>query len=250
MNPLPVTESVLWSFVTFLADEQLKHCTIKTYLSGVRYLQIREGFGDPFQGSSALMPRLEYILKGVKRVQAQTVGEGRVRLPITPSILRKLKGVWSATAADRDAKMIWAASCLCFFAFLRAGELTVPDDGYDPKVHLRVDDLASDDSKNPTFLRITIKQSKTDPFRKEVDLFVGRTGTDLCPVAAVLDYLQCRGMSSGALFILKDGRPLTRSRFVELVRDALTKAGIDQAKYCGHSFRIRAATTAAARGRT
>ena len=35
---------------------------------------------------------------------------------------------------------------------------------------------------------------------------------------------------------------------MELVRAALTRAGVDQSKYCGHSFRIGAATTAAARG--
>ena len=39
-----------------------------------------------------------------------------------------------------------------------------------------------------------------------------------------------------------------RQRFVNLVRDALRKARIDQSKYCGHSFRIGAATTAAAKG--
>ena len=42
-----------------------------------------------------------------------------------------------------------------------------------------------------------------------------------------------------------DGCPLTRQLFIVLVRDALQKAGIDQSKYCGHSFRIGAATAAA-----
>ena len=68
MNTLPVTEAVLCNFVSYLADERLKHRTIRTYLSGLRYYQIKEGLGDPFQG---LMPRLEYVLRGVKSVQAQ-----------------------------------------------------------------------------------------------------------------------------------------------------------------------------------
>ena len=95
---------------------------------------------------------------------------------------------------------------------------------------------------------MTIKQSKTDPFRKGVDIFVGRTGTDLCPVGALLDYLQVRGAAPGALFIFADGRLLTRQRFVDRVREALQRAGVDQSKYCGHSFRIGAATTAATKG--
>ena len=41
---------------------------------------------------------------------------------------------------------------------------------------------------------------------------------------------------------------LTRPRFAAAVRSALKKVGVDQSKYCTHSFRIGAATTAAARG--
>ena len=71
---------------------------------------------------------------------------------------------------------------------------------------------------------------------------------DICPVAAVLSYLQLRGASPGPLFRFSDGRPLTHKRFVELVRDGLNRAGINKSEYCRHSFRIGAATTAAARG--
>ena len=48
--------------------------------------------------------------------------------------------------------------------------------------------------------------------------------------------------------MFKDGRPLTRAWFVQAVRQALSEAGIDQSNYCLHSFRIGAATTAAANG--
>ena len=79
---------------------------------------------------------------------------------------------------------------------------------------------------SPSFLRITIKQSKTDPFRKWVELYVGRANSDLCPVAAVLSYLTCRGTGPGPLFVLGGGQGLTRSRFVSLVRSTLDKVGV------------------------
>ena len=205
VTPLPVSEDVLCKYVSHLADSDLKHRTIKTYLSGGRYYQIRSGFPDPFQSSH--MPRLDYTLRGVKRVQAQKGGTRRSRLPITPSLLRLMKGVW-APSAGRDEKMIWAACCLAFFGFLRIREMTVPDGSG----------------------------------------FVGRANSDLCRVAAVLSYLTCRGTGPGPLFVLEGGQGLTRSRFVSLVRSALDKVGVDQSAYCGHSFRIGAATTAAARG--
>ena len=144
---------------------------------------------------------------------------------------------------------IWAACCLCFFAFLRAGEMTTPDEGgYDAGVHLSFGDIALDNLQKPSFVQVSIKQSKTDPFRKGVKLCVGRTDSDLCPVGALLSYLQCRGSAPGPLFVFKDGQFLSRKRFVELVRDGLARTDVDQEKYCGHSFRIGAATTAAAKG--
>ena len=83
--------------------------------------------------------------------------------------------------------MLWAACCVCFFAFLRVGEMTVPSDNtYDPSVHLGIGDIAVDDPQMPSMVRIRIKQSKTDPFRKGIYLFVGRTASGLCPVAALL----------------------------------------------------------------
>ena len=66
-------------------------------------------------------------------------GASRTRLPITPSLLRKLKELWSASGAERDTKLMWAACCLCVFGFMRAGELTVPnEEEFDEAVHLCV----------------------------------------------------------------------------------------------------------------
>ena len=48
--------------------------------------------------------------------------------------------------------------------------------------------------------------------------------------------------------MFKDGRPLTRQKFVAAVRDALRQAGIAANRYASHSFRIGDATTAASRG--
>ena len=121
--------------------------------------------------------------------------------------------------------LIWASCCLCFFAFLRAGELTVPkDNACLPGIHLSVSDIALDDPKRSSFLRVTIKQSKTDPFQQGINIFVGMTRTDLCPVAALQDYLHIRGTAAGPLFL--DGRVLSRFRFVSLVCNALEKAGV------------------------
>ena len=57
-----------------------------------------------------------------------------------------------------------------------------------------------------------------------------------------------QGPGAGPLFRFLDGSPLSRSAVVERVRAALTAAGIDPTPFSGHSFRIGAATSAAANG--
>ena len=73
--------------------------------------------------------------------------------------------------------MLWAAICLCFYGFLRAGEAVVPsDDGFDPSQHLTFEDIAVDSITNPSFMTVKIKQSKMDPFRRGVQIVIGCTG--------------------------------------------------------------------------
>ena len=195
------------------------------------------------------MPRLSLIMKGIKSHQAKQGKQSRTRFPITPPILRKIKQVWLHPSPNFDNIMLWAAATVCFFGFMRAGEITVPSDtGYDPGAHLSFSDIAVDNVTNPSIMQVCIKSSQTDPFRKGVDLYVGCTNTDLCPISAMMAYLSCRGGDDGPLFHFLNGKPLTRERFVTKVRDALAAAGIEETKFAGHSFRIGAATTAAQRG--
>ena len=243
---VPAGEDVLCKFVAKMASEGLKHRTIKTYMAGVRHLHIEEGLGNPFLPSQQ---KLHYVLQGVKRVQGEAGTSGRERLPITPDFLRKIKSVWDKDSSNPDIVMLWAACCLTFFCFMRAGDLTVPSDsGFDASAHLAWGDLAVDDPGQRNVLSVRIKASKTDPFRKGITLFVGKISSGLCPVSAMLAYLVIRGPQPGPLFMFNNGRYLTRARFVDAVRGALQEAGIECRKYSGYSFRIGAAMTAAARG--
>ena len=71
---------------------------------------------------------------------------------------------------------------------------------FDPATHLTFDDNNVDDITKPTLLKLRLKASKTDPFRKGVDIGVGKTNNKLCPVTAVLAYLALRGNGPGFLF--------------------------------------------------
>ena len=141
--------------------------------------------------------------------------------------------------------MLWAACCLAFFGFLRAGEFTV-NLAFDPHTHMTVSDLQADSLVNPSCFKVPIKCSKTDPFRVGCDMYLGRGSGAVCPVTALGTYLSLRGSAPGPLFLFSDGRPLTRQRLSSFLQSILHGAGYS-GSYCGHSFRIGAATTAAAR---
>ena len=119
---------------------------------------------------------------------------------------------------------------------------------YDPVGHLSESDGTVDRSDDPQLVRVHIKASKSDPFRKGVFVYLGKTGVDLCPVAAVSVYLAVHGCQKGPLFCFVSGVPLSRDALIRHVRVTLRALGVDVSFYSGHSFRIGAATTAAAVG--
>ena len=104
-SEFPITENILCYFVSALSNNSLDHQSIKYYLSGICHAQIALDHGDSFASQS--MPRLEYVLKGIKRSQAQS----KPRLPITVDLLRKMFKVWE-DANDPDAVMLSTACSL------------------------------------------------------------------------------------------------------------------------------------------
>lgn len=185
------------------------------------------------------------MLKGIQRTTATRYRAQR--LPITPELLSRIHSLWSTSSPSFDRVMLWAAFCLGFFGFLRSGEFT--SSPHEPnECILSVNDVSVDSRQNPQTLTVFLRRSKTDQFGTGKYIHLGRTGNKLCPVAAVLGYLSIRPPSPGPLFIFDDGTPLSRPQLVLHLRHALSQLGISVANYSGHSFRIGAASTAAAVG--
>ena len=93
-----------------------------------------------------------------------------------------------------DHLMFWAACSLGCFGFLRASEFTVPSlASFSPSLHLGVQDIALDSLSAPLCIRLKIKGSKTDPFRKGAFIHIGRGRPPLCAVHSVISYLASRG---------------------------------------------------------
>ena len=87
-----------------------------------------------------------------------------------------------------------------------------------------------------------------DPIRQGVDLIIGKSGDNVCPVAAMLSFLAARSAGSGPLFQFSDGHYLTRDRLVSELRRIWQLLTLTHLSTVTIDFRIGAATTAARAG--
>ena len=111
-------------------------------------------------------------------------------------------------------------------SFLRVGEFTIPSDSaFAPSQYFCPTDILVDSHVEPSLLRVHLKQSKTDPFHQEINIFFGCSNSNLCLVSAILSYLSLRGMHQGLLFRFSDDHLLTRDRLVFHLCKVLAKVG-------------------------
>ena len=115
---------------------------------------------------------------------------------------------------------------------------------FKPRLHLAWGDMAVDNPQATGMVRFHLKQSKTDQFGRGANVILGRTGLDICPVAAILAYVAIRRDRQGPFFLTTKKAPLTKQAFVEEIRK-VRALELPEDSYAGHSFRIGAATSAA-----
>ena len=134
-----------------------------------------------------LTPCLRLTLKGIQRSQALSHSP-KSHLPIILQLLQNIYTYLSQQPHHYNNILMWAACCLAFFEFHRMSEFTTPSDTqYNKDCHLSIDDISIDSRDNPQLLKVTLKQSKTDPFF--------RVGIDLCQAV----------VSGSSLIITVDG---------------------------------------------
>lgn len=76
---LPVTKSLLCTYVSYLVDHNLKHGTIKVYVSAFWNLQIASSQTDLFAGVA--WPRLDQVMRGTKRVEVEETKDSTCPYP-------------------------------------------------------------------------------------------------------------------------------------------------------------------------
>ena len=100
-----------------------------------------------------------------------------------------------------------------------------------------------------SIVQLTLKASNIDLFRQGVTVHLCRTGHEICPVSALIYYLnaipQTSSFTNQPLFIDNNYmyRFLSRYMFAYLLRAVLQRLGLDSSCYLPYSFRAGASTT-------
>ena len=166
-------------------------------------------------------------------------------MPIDKPMLSKLLGAPDFTVPGKHHRDKYKAMfCLAFYAFLRIGEMTVQSaNATYPNLLQRKQLKLKDTSLTVTFIHF--KHSKGNPLTLTIK---GTTSPQDCPLQIMKAYLSVRVATAGPLFLYCPSVPVTCAKFNEQLRGALQFCHFCPKQFKSHSFRIGAATTAAAQG--
>jgi len=255
--PFPATQVSLILWATHSATRAarpLAPSTLRTYLSSLVTLHEEMGFRNLLEDK----PLVNRCFKGIKRFKGASK---LIRRPITTDLLARVKTLLNDSFC---CKLYWAAATLATYGLLRMGEFTVnanQSQGNPFKLlTLQQLKLMKEDGTqvslstvnqwtSVTHMSLTLRTSKTDPFRKTVTIHIGHP----IPVRAMLSYLRvhpCLHLPSSPLFVqsLNSHNALTRDIMITVTRVLLRQLGLNDNEYHGHSFRKGGATSLAKAG--
>lgn len=218
------------TFIAHLFELGLAPSTITLHVSAVSFWHELHQRPNPTRH-----PLVQKLLLGARNSRRSTF----VQAPITIPILRQLLSALSHDSFSAYLSLLLSSIfTLAFFAFLRVGEFT-------SSPHTL---LLSDCQVLPrSSIMLSFRSFK---FSRDATphLIIPARGHDLCPVSHLSRYLISRGPSPGPLFLNELGQPLTAKYFSSLLHLACLISALDHTRIKPHSFRIGAATMAAALG--
>ena len=102
----------------------------------------------------------------------------------------------------------------------------------------------------PQHMEVRIKKSKTEPFQQTAVITITKSNSTVCAVSATREFFLQTPDSTphSPMFQFKDGTLLSRRTLALDLHTLLQLCGLQAHSYNTHSFRIGAATTAAAAG--
>lgn len=233
-----VSTKQLSEFIAWLSLNKKKSATISAYVAGVSFFHKLQSLPDP-----ANCYLIRKIVSGLRRVHPTA----DKRLPISYKLLHKLVHCLKSVTNSTYERILYStAFILSYFGFLRLGEFTA--NTRNGGGGLAATDVSVLRTGGRGKVMIDLRHSKNSQFGRTQTIVLHGVKGPICPVQAVEHYLAVRPQGGAAFLCHFDKSPLTRHQLQAILRKAATTAGLDSRLYTPHSFRIGAATAAAAAG--
>ena len=175
-NSLPLSKDTLLSYVAFLPQEGLKHQTIKCYLSVIQHFQIAASMPDIFLNAN--FPYLGYILLRIKK----TISTVRLSAGFAPPLITNNSAPPAIILVSKlivpkcsGQPVAWANLHFSVQESLQLYQTV----NQTFSTCLTPGNIAIDNHSSPKTMRVRIKQSKADPFRAEINIYLGHTYAEL-----------------------------------------------------------------------
>lgn len=226
----PSHHTTIMLFIAHLFETGLAPTSITSHLSAISFWHEIHQWHNPTRH-----PLVQKLLHGVRNSHTPSIS----RSPITIPVLRQLfHSLSHPSFTPFTALLLSSIFSLSFYAFLRVGEFTLSPH----TIQISDCHLSSQSSITISFRSFKFSRNQTP------HIILPAAGHSLCPVFHLSRYLSVRPPRPGALFLLESGHPLTPRLFSQYLSQACLHASLDASKIKPHSFRIGAATTAAALG--
>lgn len=235
----PVSLSQLEAYISYLFHRGYAYSTTATYVSAIRFQHKLRGLPDSSSCFSVIK-----ILEGYRRSKPSH----DTRMPITYEILVEISLKLSSVCNSQFESILFkAAYTLAFFGLFRVGELVFSSAFMADAPLLELDIIQYEPNKS---FKVRLRRSKTNQQGVPVIVPIAATGTSVCPVASMNDYLRVRpkNVNCKYLFCHLDGSPLSRYQFGAVLTKVIRTTRYPSAGFKTHSFRIGAATWLAQQG--
>ena len=236
----PISVSIISQYVAHLFLKKLSPATIASNLSAISFKHKALQIPDPAES---------FIIKKIMRGVQNSRGRLDCRLPITFPVLKQLIDSLTVVISNhRDRLLLKAMLLLAFSAFLRVGEMATKSSALASRVIQLKDVTFHVSNLRPKSMSITLTNYKHSDLHPKTIAITREALSSYCPVLTLYEYVQASGIKSGPLFQFPCGSAVSSAFFTEKLRALLTFNGFSTKHYKGHSIRIGAASSAAARG--
>ena len=235
---LPWGRNEVVNYILALAMEKLAYSSIRTYVSRVASLHRNLDMTPGWQGQD-----IRLLMRGVANLP-RSPNSPKLRLAVTPAILRKLNSkLMGSSAPELVKKMVWAACCLLYVGSLRSCELLSPSKhSFDPTTTLRrcdvelVRELVN--GKKVKYIKLSVKNPKE--YRRAGTVTVEILpcqGMFFCPVTAITEFLRLTpGYPRSMPLLRTEEWLLSRDLLNKILKDHLDSE-VDYGVVRTHSFR-------------